>query len=42
MEAVVREAEDRFAAKLSQDFEGNRKLYWKEVKKPRKGVQGRR
>ena len=25
--AVVREAEDRFGAKLSQDFEGNMKMF---------------
>ena len=44
MKAVVREAkkeaEDRFGTKLSQDFEGNRKMFWKEVKRVRKGVQG--
>ena len=44
VKAVVREAkkeaEDRFGAKLSQDFEGNRKMFWKEVKRVRKGVQG--
>ena len=43
MKAVVREAtreaEYRFGAKLSKDFEGNRKMFWKEVKRVRKGVQ---
>ena len=42
--AVVREAkrkaEDRFGTKLSQDFEGNRKIFVKEVKRVRIGVQG--
>ena len=44
MKAVVREAnreaEDRFGPQLSQDFEGNRKMFLKEVKRVRKGVQG--
>ena len=43
VKAVVREAkreaEDRFGAKLSQDFEGNKKMFWKEVKRVRKGEQ---
>ena len=30
MKAVVREAEDRSGKKLSQNFEGNRKMLWKE------------
>ena len=29
VKAVVREAGDRFGAKLSQVFEGNRKMFWK-------------
>ena len=40
VKAVVREAkreaEDRFGAKLSQDFEGNRRMFWKEVNMVRK------
>ena len=44
VKAIVREAkrgaEDRFGAKLSQDFEGNRKMFWIEMKRVRKGVQG--
>ena len=36
MEAAVkeakREAEDRFETKLSQNFEGNRRIFWKQVK----------
>ena len=43
VKAIVREAkrgaEDRFGAKLSQDFEGNRKMFWKEVKRVRKEEQ---
>ena len=43
VKAVVREAkreaEDRFGTKLSQNFEGNRKMFWKEVKRVREGVQ---
>ena len=35
-----READDRFGMKLIHDFEGNRKIFWKEVKRVRKGVQG--
>ena len=35
-----REAEERFGTKLSQDFEGNRKMFWKEVKRVQKGKQG--
>ena len=41
VKAVVREVEDRFGANLSQDFEGNRKLFWKKVKRVRKS-RGRR
>ena len=44
MKAVVREAnretEDRFGAKLSQDFERNRKMFWIEVKRVLNGEQG--
>ena len=40
VKAVVEEAEEKFEMKLSQNFEGNRKMFWKEVKKVRKGVQG--
>ena len=40
VEEAKREAEERFGMKLSQNFEGNRKMFWKEVKKVRKGVQG--
>ena len=44
VKAVVREAkreaEDRFGLKLSQNFEGNMKVFWKEVKSVRRGVQG--
>ena len=40
VKALVSEAEDRFGAKLSQGFEGNRKIFWKEVKRVRKGSQG--
>ena len=39
MKAVVRQAEDRFETKLSQNFERNRKI-WKEVKWVQKRVQG--
>ena len=43
VKAVVREAkkeaEDRFDAKPNQDFEGNRKIFWKKVMRVRKGVQ---
>ena len=28
-----REAEDRLGAKLSQNFEGNRKMFWKELER---------
>ena len=31
-----REAEDRFGAKLSQDFEGNGKMFWKGVSRGRR------
>ena len=45
VKAVVREAkreaEDWFGARLSQDFEGNSKMFWKEVKRVRKGEQGK-
>ena len=37
-----REAEDRFGAKLIQDFAGNRKMFLKEVKRVRKESRGRR
>ena len=44
VKAVVRgasrEAEDWSGVKLSQDFEGNRKMFWKEVKRVRKAEQG--
>ena len=44
MEAAVREAkreaEDRFVKNLSQDFEGNQKMFWNEVKRVQKGEQG--
>ena len=40
MKAVVREAKreakDRFGAKLSQDFEGNGKMFWKGVSRGRR------
>ena len=43
MKAVVREAkieaDDRFGTKLSLDLERNRKMFCKEVKRVRKGVQ---
>ena len=35
-----RDAEDRFGTKISQNFEGNRKMFWIEVKRGRKRVQG--
>ena len=44
VKVVVREAkregDDMFGAKLRQNFEENRKMFWKEVKRVRKGVQG--
>ena len=42
MKAVVRETEDRFGAKLRQNFEGNRKMFWKEMKRVRRGEQGKK
>ena len=35
-----REEDDMFGTKLSQDFEEKRKMFWKEVKRGRKGEQG--
>ena len=44
VKAVVRESkrkvEDTFRTNLGQNFEGNRKMFWKEVKRVWKGVQG--
>ena len=44
MKTVIREAKreekDRFGAKLCQDFEGKGKMFWKEVKRVRKGLHG--
>ena len=44
MKAIVREtkreADDRFGMKLSQSFEGNRKMFRDIGKKVQKGVQG--
>ena len=46
VKAVVREskrkAEDRFGTKLSQTFEGNRTIFWKEVKRGAGWSKGRR
>ena len=38
--AVVTEAEDRFGSNFSHNFERNRKIFWKEVKRVQRGEQG--
>ena len=44
LKAVVREAkkesEDKFGMKVSQNFEENRKIFWKEMRRVHKRVQG--
>ena len=41
VKAVGREAEDRFGTNLTHNFERNRKIFWKEVKKVMKRTRGR-
>ena len=44
MKSVIREAkrevEDNFGTKPTQNFKGNRMMFWREAKRMRKGIQG--
>ena len=40
-QAAKRMADRRWGERLGNDFEGNKKLFWKEVKRVRKGEQAR-
>ena len=41
VQAEKRMADRRWGERLGNDFEGNRKMFWKEVKRVRKGEQAR-
>ena len=41
VQAAKRMADLRWGERLGNDFEGNKKLFWKEVKQVRKGKQAR-
>ena len=42
VQAAKRMADRRWGERLGNDFEGNKKMFWKEVKRARKGEQARR
>ena len=41
VQAAKRMADRRWGERLGNDFEGNKKMFWKEVKRVRKGEQSR-
>ena len=41
VQAAKRMADRRWGVRLGNDFEGNKKMFWKEVKRVRKGEQAR-
>ena len=41
VQAAKRMADHRWGERLGNDFEGNKKMFWKEVKRVRKGEQAR-
>ena len=41
VEAAKRMADRRWGERLGNDFEGDKKMFWKEVKRVRKGKQAR-
>ena len=41
VQAAKRMADRRWGEQLGNDFEGNKKMFWKEVKRVRKGEQAR-
>ena len=41
VQAAKRMADWRWGERLRNDFEGNKKMFWKEVKRARKGEQAR-
>ena len=41
VQAAKRIADRRWGERLGNDFEGNKKMFWKEVKRVRKGEQAR-
>ena len=41
VQAAKRMADRRWGERLGNDFEGNKKMFWKEVKRVRKGEQAR-
>ena len=41
VQAAKRMADQRWGERLGNDFEGNKKMFWKEVKRVRKGEQAR-
>ena len=41
VQAAKRMADRRLGERLGNDFEGNKKMFWKEVKRVRKGEQAR-
>ena len=41
VQVVKRMADWRWGERLGNDFEGNKKMFWKEVKRVRKGEQAR-
>ena len=41
VQAAIRMADRRWGERLGNDFEGNKKMFWKEVKRVRKGEQAR-
>ena len=40
-QAAKRMADRRWGERLGNDFEGNQKMFWKEIKRVRKGEQAR-
>ena len=41
VQAAKRKADRRWGERLGNDFEGNKNMFWKEVKRLRKGEQAR-
>ena len=41
VQAAKRMADRRWGERLGNDFEGNQKMFWKEVKRVRKGEDGK-
>ena len=41
VQAAKRISDRRWGERLGNDFEGNKKIFWKEVKRVRKGEQAR-